>query len=204
MKTAFMAAAAAVLLFTASGNAQAPATGLGKVRITGWALSMANTATGANQTIQIDINSWLPLNTREKLIATFTEKKQQGLLNELRKMPEIGRWRFPGYMGPDPDNIYRLGTPLRYATQQPGEDGGYRIVVMTDRIIPFKEQVNQPRSIDYPFTMMELHFGKDLTGEGRMLWFTQIQMDKKKGIIELENYSSEAVRLNNLKLENVK
>jgi len=153
MKRAFMAAAAAVLLFTASGNAQAPATGLGKVRITGWALSMANTATGANQTIQIDINSWLPLNTREKLIATFTEKKQQGLLNELRKMPEIGRWRFPGYMGPDPDNIYRLGTPLRYATQQPGEDGGYRIVVMTDRIIPFKEQVNQPRSIDYPFTM---------------------------------------------------
>jgi len=52
--------------------------------------------------------------------------------------------------------------------------------------------------------MMELHFGKDLTGEGRMLWFTQIQMDKKKGIIELENYSSEAVRLNNLKLEQVK
>ena len=107
-------------------------------------------------------------------------------------------------MGPDPDNIYRLGTPLRYATQQPGEDGGYRIVIMTDRIIPFKEQVNQPRSIDYPFTLMELHFGKDLTGEGRMLWFTQIQMDKKKGIIELENYSSEPVRLNNLKLENVK
>jgi len=94
MKNAFMAAAAAVLLFAASGHAQAPATGLAKVRITGWALSMANTATGANQTIQIDINRWVPLNTREQLITTFTEKKQQGLLDALRKMPEVGRWRF--------------------------------------------------------------------------------------------------------------
>src|SRR3954454_7705123 len=204
MKHAFMAAAAAVLLFSASGRAQAPATGLAKVRITGWALSMANTATGANQTIQIDINRWVPLNTREQLITTFTEKKQQGLLDALRKLPENGRWRFPGYMGPDPDNIYRLGTPLRYTANSPLDEGGRRIVVMTDRIIGFREAVNQPRAIDYPFTLMEMHFDKDGKGEGRMSWFTQINFDKKKEAIEIENYSSEPVRLNNLKLEEVK
>jgi hypothetical protein len=30
---------------------------------------------------------------------------------------------------------------------------------------------------------------------------TQISFDKKKNVIEIENYSSEPVRLNNLKLE---
>jgi len=205
MKKLFLAIAA-VLLVSFAGHAQQQqqqpaASGLAKVRITGWALSMGTTATGANQTIQIDINNWVPLTTRDQLITTFMEKKQDGLLRALQKMPEIGRWRFPGYMGPDPDNIYRLGTPIRYANYQPGEDGGYRIVIMTDRIITFKEQVNQPRSIDYPFTLMEMRFGKDLTGEGRMQWYTQINFDKKKELIELENWSSEPVRLNNLKLE---
>lgn len=69
--------------------------------------------------------------------------------------PEIGRWRFPGYMGPDPNN-YRLGTSIRYAMNHPGEDGGRRIVVMTDRIIGFREAMNSGRSMDYPFTLMEM------------------------------------------------
>jgi len=198
-------ATAAVLLLTIGSHAQttAPA-GLGKIRITGWALSMANTATGANQTIQIDINKWSPPGQRDQLITTFMEKKQDGLLSALQKLPENGRWRFPGYMGPDPDNIYRLGTPLRYTANQPLDDGGRRIVIMTDRIIGFREAVNQPRAIDYPFTLMEMHFDKDGKGEGRMSWFTQINFDKKKQVIEIENYSSEPVRLNNLKLEDVK
>ena len=72
---------------------------------------------------------------------------------------------------------------------------------MTDRIIGFREAVNQPRAIEYPFTLMEMRFNKDLTGEGRMQWYTQINFDKKKQVIELENWSSEPVRLNNLKLE---
>ena len=72
---------------------------------------------------------------------------------------------------------------------------------MTDRVIGFQEQREQPRSIDYPFTMMEMHFGKNGEGEGKMAWFTQINFDEKKNSIELEYYSSEPVRLNQLKLE---
>ena len=34
-----------------------------------------------------------------------------------------------------------------------------------------------------------------------MAYATQINFDKKKNTIELENYSSEPVRLNNLELE---
>jgi hypothetical protein len=173
----------------------------GAVRITGWALNMSNIATGANQTIRIDINRWSNQSQRAHLIQTFQEKKQDGLLRELEKQPELGRFNFPGYMGPDPNNTMRLGTDIRYAMNHPGEDGGRRIIIITPRVIGFREAVNQPRISDYPFTLFEMRFNKAGEGEGRMAYATQITFDKKKNTVELENYSSEPVRLNQLKLE---
>lgn len=172
-----------------------------KVSITGWALNMSNIATGANQTIQIDIDGWSNTSQRDHLIQTFMEKKQDGLLRELEKQPEVGRFRFPGYMGPDPSNIMRLGTDIRYAMNHPGEDGGRRIVIITPRVIGFREARNQPRTVDYPFTLFEMRFDKSGKGEGRMAYSVQISFDKKKQAIELENYSSEPVRLNELRLQ---
>ena len=172
-----------------------------RVTINGWALNMSNTATGANQTIQIMVNGWSSAKQRQLLIDTFLEKKQDGLLRELEKQPELGRFNFPGYLGPDPNNNMRLGTDVRYAMNFPGEDGGRRIVIITPRVIGFRETVNQPRTTDYPFTLFEMRFDRSGKGEGKMAYATQIAFDKKKNSIELENYSSEPVRLNNLTLE---
>ncbi len=176
----------------------------GGVRITGWALSFGTIGTGKNETIQIDITRWSPVALRDNLLKTMLEKGQNKLLDVLQDQPEVGRWRFPGYMGPDPNNIYRLGTPLRYAMNHPGEDGGRRIVVLTDRIMGFQEVRNQPRTVDYPFTLMEMRFDKSGKGEGKMLWYTQFDFNKKRNQLEIENYSSEPVRLNELKLEPLK
>ena len=172
-----------------------------KVVINGWALSMSNVATGANQTIQITINNWSSPSERQHLITTFLEKKQDGLLRELEKQKELGRFNFPGYMGPDPNSTMRLGTDIRYAMNFPGEDGGRRIVIITPRVIGFREATNRPRTYDYPFTLFEMRFDRSGKGEGRMAYATQIVFDKKKNTIEIENYSSEPVRLNNLTLE---
>jgi len=81
--------------------------------------------------------------------------------------------------------------------------GGFtgRIVIITPRIIGFREEVNRPRTHDYPFSMFQMQFNKEGKGEGRMAYATQINFDKKNNTIELENYSSEPVRLNNLELE---
>ena len=175
-----------------------------KVTINGWALNMSNTATGANQTIRVTIDSWSSPAQRQHLISTFLEKKQDGLLKELGKQPEHGRFNFPGYLGPDPNNTMRLGTDIRYAMSFPGEDGGRRIVIITPRVIGFREAVNQPRVSDYPFTLFEMRFDKSGKGEGKMAYATQINFDKNKNSIELENYASEPVRLNNLVLETKK
>jgi hypothetical protein len=172
-----------------------------KVSINGWALSMSTVAPGANQTIQIQINGWSSPKQRQHLIDTFLEKKQDGLISELQKQPELGRFNFPGYMGPDPNSVMRLGTDIRYAMNFPGEDGGRRIVVITPRVIGFREATNRPRTYDYPFSLFEMRFDRSGKGEGRLAYATQILFDKKKNTIEIENYSSEPVRLNNLTLE---
>ena len=82
----------------ASASSQVAPSATDKVAITGWALNMSNIATGANQTIQINIDGWSNPSQRQHLIDTFLEKKQDGLLRELDKQPEVGRFNFPGYM----------------------------------------------------------------------------------------------------------
>src|SRR4030095_8317730 len=69
-----------------------------KVTINGWAVNTSNTATGPNQTIRININSWSSPAQRQELISTFLEKKQDGLLKELGKQPAHWRCHFPGYL----------------------------------------------------------------------------------------------------------
>ena len=192
---------AATVMAMPQGQPSAAPTATDKVVIDGWALSMGTVATGKNQSIRINIDKWSTPEQRQLLIQTFQEKKQDGLLRELEKQPELGRFNFPGYMGPDPNSVMRLGTDIRYAMSFPGADGGRRIVVITPRVIGFAEARNQPRTADYPFTLFEMHFDKSGKGEGKMAYATQISFDKKKNAIELENYSSEPVRLNELRLE---
>ena len=185
MATTFVASVWSATITVAQGPPSTEPSATDKVRITGWALNMSNMATGANQTIQINIDGWSNPSQRQHLIETFLEKKQGGLLRELEKQPEQGRFNFPGYMGPDPDNVMRLGTDVRYAMSFPMENGGRRIVIITPRVIGFQEARNQPRTTDYPFTLFEMRFDKSGKGEGRMAYATQISFDKKKNAIEL-------------------
>ena len=170
------------------------------VRLSAWAVSMSNVATGKNAVIDIDITRWSTAAEREALITTFLEKGSDALLRALQKTPSHGRMRIPGWQGPDPHNA-RLGWDLHYAWQVPLPEGGHRILIATDRYIGFWEARNQPRSMDYPFSLLEIRVKNDGTGEGKMAVATKISFDKKKNAIELENYASEPVRLQNVKMD---
>ena len=124
-------------------------------------------------------------------------KGSDALLRELQKAPVKGRFRIPGQRPPDPHHL-ALGLDIRYARQTPLPEGGRRIILAMDRYIGFNEARNQPRSIDYPFTLIEIRADRNGKGEGKMSIATKINFDKKKNVIELENYSSEPVRLNNI------
>jgi hypothetical protein len=171
-----------------------------KLDISAFAISMGTVATGANQRVQIRINRWSTPEEREHLITVMLEKGPNDLLKALQKQPEKGRFSIPGLRGPDPHNL-RLGHELRYTWQSPLPEGGRRIVVITDRYIGFQEARNQPRSMDYPFTLIEMRVNKEGKGEGKMAVATKITFDKKEKRVELENYSSEPVRLNALEVK---
>ena len=170
------------------------------VRLSAFAVNMSNIATGKTAIIDINVTRWTTAEERKELIATFLEKKQDGLLRALQRTPEHGRMRIPGWIGPDPHQV-RLGWTLHYAWPTPLPEGGQRIMIATDRYIGFWEARDQPRSTDYPFTFLEIRLGKDGEGEGKLAVATKLTFDKEKNTVELENYASEPVRLQQVKVE---
>jgi len=74
-------------------------------------------------------------------------------------------------------------------------------VIATDRQMSMWEVRNRPRSYDYPFTLIEIRLPKEGKGEGRAFGATQIQFDKKKNQIVLEQYSAGEIRLNEITID---
>jgi len=155
------------------------------------AINMGTPGPAAAGTVEIAIERWSTDAERDRLMAVLLEQGPDKLLDELRKLPRAGYIRTPNSIGYD----------LHYARKAPGEDGGEHVVLATDRYINFWEAANQPRTIDYPFTLIELHVGPDGKGEGKMSIATKIIYDKESNEIVLENYQSQPVLLTNVHRE---
>jgi hypothetical protein len=126
---------------------------------------------------------------RNRFLAALTERGPDALLEAFQKAPSIGRLGAPG----------RIGYEIRYAAEMPGEDGGRRIVIATDRRMSFMEAANRPRTVDYPFTVVQLNLDNDGKGEGRASIYAKIEVDKKNNAIVLEDFGIQPVTLMNVK-----
>jgi hypothetical protein len=170
------------------------------LRLRAFAINMSNIGTGRAGMVEIRITQWSPAEEREKVITTMLDQGQNALLRLLQGLPPKGRLRFPNHTGPDPTNI-RLGWDLRYTATTPEPDGGHRIIIGLDRTMSFQEVRNQPRTVDYPFTLIEIHLNKDGEGQGKLAYAARIIFDKAKNTVYLENFSTEPLRLNQVRLE---
>jgi hypothetical protein len=128
---------------------------------------------------------------RDRLLKVLADQGPDKLLSTLQSLPRIGYFRTPNATAYD----------LKFARKVPGEDGGEVISMATDRYIGFWEARNRPRTIDYPFTVVEVRIGPEGTGEGKMSLATKVTYDKKNRTIVLENYKSQPVMLNKVKRE---
>ena len=128
---------------------------------------------------------------RDMLLKALQEKGPEKLLDTLQRLPRVGYLRTPNSIGYD----------LRFARKVPGEDGGEKITLMTDRYITFWEATNRPRTIDYPFTLVEVRIGPEGKGEGKLSLATRITFDKKNNTVVLEDYKSQPTLLNEVKRE---
>jgi hypothetical protein len=160
------------------------------LKLTAFAVNMTNIATGGTNVVDIVINQWSPEPVRQRLIQTFVEKGPTKLLDALQDQKPVGYIKLPQTLGYD----------LRFARQVPLPDGGTKIISVTDRPINEFEAREQARTLDYPFTIIEIHLKKDLTGEGKISVATKITLNKKDNSVELENWESEPVRLTTVKI----
>lgn len=149
--------------------------------------------TGRAGNIDITVDRWSSEAQRNALISTMIEKGPEKLLDALQDMPPVGHFGAPG----------NLSWDLRFARRAPLPDGGERVTLVTDRRIGFWEAANQPRSIDYPFSVIELRLNADGEGEGKLSIATKVIYDKKDNMITLENYQTSPVRLTNVRRERV-
>jgi hypothetical protein len=136
-------------------------------------------------TVQIRINHWSTDADRTQLFTALRESGPQALLKALQKMPSVGTIRTPS----------SVGYNLHYARQSAVGDGR-RIVIATDRPMDFWEATNQGRSVDYPFTIIQMQLDQNGKGTGTMSYATKIEANDD--LVILEDIASTPFRLTNV------
>ncbi len=156
-------------------------------RFTAFVANLSGFGRPTAETVQISIDRWSTPAEREQLRAELIENGQDGLLRALRKLPRVGYIGTPGSLGWD----------LHYASEvQSGTTR--RILIATDRPVSFWEAANRPRTIDYPFTVIEMRMGPNGKGEGKLTLATKATWNQDEKVVELEDYASQPAQLLNI------
>jgi hypothetical protein len=145
-----------------------------------------NLASGAG-TVLMQVTRWSSEEERRRLVSALVDKGPTALLEALRDSWPTGTIRTPDSLGYD----------LRFAHETKGEDGGRRIVLATDRPIGFWEATRRPRTIEYPFTVIQMEFDREGRGKGTLSYATKILA--RGNNIELENFATSPVMLTEVK-----
>ena len=149
--TVFVVALAAVLAL-ASWSARA---GSAPEGYTAFAVDMGFPGRTTAGPVEFVIERYSSDEERDRLMKVLVDKGPDKLLDTLQSLPRVGYFRTPNSIGYD----------IKFAHKHKGEDGGDVVTMMTDRYIGFWEAANRPRTIDYPFTLIEIRIGP--AGEGR-------------------------------------
>ena len=148
-----------------------------------------NIASGMDR-VQIHVTRWSTVDERDRLAKTLLTRGPDQLLKDLIQIQPVGTIRTPDTLAYD----------LHYAYQRPAEDGGRQIVLATDRPMSFWEVRNQPRSVDYPFTIIQMTLNRDGEGKGTLSYATKVRVVNDNSI-ELENIGTSPVMLTEIRSE---
>jgi hypothetical protein len=179
-------ALAVTVLVLPAVSAQAPTE-----KFTGFAINLNSGPSTA--TVDFTVERWSTDADRQALLGVLKEEKDINRANEMMlkalvKMPKVGHIRTP----------QTLAWDVHYAHQTPLEGGGRRIVLATDRPIGFREARNSARTMDYPFTLVEIRLDANDKGEGKILAGARLEIDKNNTLV-IENYAQQPVRFNNIR-----
>ena len=158
----------------------------GPLHLTAFAINMNTTRPGtATTTVDVVINRFSTDSERDRLREAFKANEQQGLLRALQKLPAVGYLTTPGSLRYD----------VHFARQRPLPEGGRRIFLLTDRRINFWEAASGARTLDYPFTLVELQLDKNSRGVGKLNIAARIT-GSEDTVVEIEDFAAQPVQLN--------
>jgi hypothetical protein len=156
------------------------------------ALAVSPGAPPGQATLSIDIllTRWSSPEERDLVTTTLLEQGPAKLLELLQKMPPVGRLTTPGSTG------FALRFAMGYKTGQID-----RVLILTDRPVGVWEAQAGARSLDYPFTVIEMVLRPNARGEGQVAVAAKILVDRATRSMSFEDYSVWPVRLQSLRHE---
>lgn len=146
---------------------------------------------GTQTRLEIVIQRWSSAAEQRRLMNVLMTQGAGKLLDVLTGTPKVGYIQTPGSLAWD----------LHFAARTARPDGGERVIVATDRPLAFSEVWNQSRTIDYPFTVIELRVDDSGDGDGTLSFATRVIPDPANNIVTLENYDTQRIRLTQVKRE---
>ena len=105
-------------------------------RFRAFAVNMGNGDASQSGPVEIVVTRWSSSEERERLLAALLDHGPEALLHALSETKRTGYLRTPNSIGYD----------LHFSQNVAGEDGGRRVIVVTDREIGYWEAVERPRS----------------------------------------------------------
>lgn len=161
-----------------------------------FAIVMGAIGTGQTESLMIRITRWSTPEERESLLATIIENPddEEALRNALQKQEETGFIRGTNVAARWPSER------LRYAWQWRVEGTGKRrIILALDRSLGFVELWASARTLQYQVSVIVLDIDENGEGSGILSVGTKIRYDKDLQRFVMENYSTEPVRLTNVR-----
>jgi hypothetical protein len=140
-----------------------------------------STQMGQTFNVTVIIEEYSTPDDQKALLAAFTEKKNEGLVNALSKMKTKGRLSITGTLGYD----------VSYIRSFPQPDGSTKIRLVTNRPITFGEAWSDSRSMDYNLSGLEIVLNaNNKKNSGMLAPACQFKMNKENQI-ELELLQNE-------------
>ena len=137
--------------------------------------------------ISFSIDRWTTADDDKKLQLALRDGRSKDVVEALQDLKSVGRISTPG----------SIGYPLQYAAQDMLPDGSRHIILMTDRPMSFAEVWDQPITVDYPVTYIELNVDKDGKGSGKMMIASKLTQTRK--LLVVEDWAVQPIQLNDVK-----
>jgi hypothetical protein len=137
-----------------------------------------NAQAGQTFNVTVHIDEYSTPEELQILVDAFNSGGSKGLYNALDKMSARGHIAITGTLGYD----------IKFARKIPMEEG-FRLIVVTNRPVSFREAWNSSRSINYNLSYLEMTLNKETgKGTGTLIPAALFKIDKKSGEVTVEAF----------------